>query len=211
MTDLRSITPKKTERMIVVGATGTGKSTLVRQLLPAYKSVLAIDPIGYLGATDGKGHLDGYKLAQTPDEVARLGKRHKLIQYRPRPEFHYWEPYDQVFHWVFERGNTLLFNDEAYRVMRNNREAPTWLNACSTAGRQRGVGMITCTQRPTGIDLRLLSEAEHYVCFRLRKEVDRKRMAEVMGDRVVTHPARGHAFWYMRDEDEEPSYWILGE
>jgi len=71
--------------------------------------------------------------------------------------------------------------------------------------------MITCTQRPTGIDLRLLSEAEHYVCFRLRKENDRKRMAEVMGDKVVTHPARGHAFWYMRDEDEQPSYFVLGE
>lgn len=194
--------------MIIVGKTGTGKSTFGRALLPAYEHVVAIDPIGTLGADLKGGCLEGYKLVTSPDDLARAGRFHKLIQYRPHPKFHDWQSYDLVFHWCFERKNHVIYTDEAYRVMRG-RNMTEWHNACVTAGRGRGIGMITLTQRPTGIDLRLITEAEHAVCFRLLKVDDRKRMAETMGDIVVTHPARGHEFWYMKDGEERPRYFNL--
>jgi hypothetical protein len=183
------------------------------RLLPLYEYVVAIDPIGFLGsaksgAMAGKKSLEGFKLVTTPDELAHYGRYHKRLQYRPHPTFQNWEAYDLVYHWLFDRGNTMIYTDEAYRVMKGIK-SPPWLDACITAGRQRNVGMITVTQRPTHVDQRIFTEANHLVCFRLRKRRDRERLAETMGDKVITHPAKGHDFYYMKDEDETLQYFEL--
>jgi hypothetical protein len=213
MIDLSAITPTIDERMTIVGCSGSGKSTLGVRLLDAFEYVVAIDPIGFLGsaksgAMAGKKQLDGYKLVSSPEELARYGAYHKRLQYRPKPEYQNWEAYDVVYHWLFERQNTMIYTDEAYRVMKGMR-CPPWMDACVTAGRQRNVGMITVTQRPTHVDQRLFSEANHLVCFRLRRRVDRERLAETMGDLVVSHPAKGHDFYYMKDTDENLQYFEL--
>lgn len=211
---ITDITPAPSERLLIVGASGSGKTTLARAMLPAFEHIIAIDPLGMLGS-DGKpgNHLEGFKLVRSPEEVMKYGNqktlsgkmKHPWIQYRPGPQYDHWTHYDRVFEYVLLRGNTLLYNDEAYRVMRG-RIAPTYLMACMTGGRQKGVGMISCTQRPTGIDLRLISESEHLACFRLRYSADRKRMAEQMDEIVFSRPARDFGFWYMRDGDDKPRF-----
>jgi hypothetical protein len=56
--------------------------------------------------------------------------------------------------------------------------------------------MLTATQRPCGIDQRLISESEFGYVFQLRKPEDRERMADCLGQPALLEPARGHQFWY---------------
>ena len=204
MTSLSAIAPRHDERMLLVGKTRTGKTTLAMQILPKYLNVLAIDPLHVLK----KKLPPGYIIAGTPEGLPFAALRGKLILYQPRPEAMNWESYDRVYKWAFDRKNTMIYTDEGLRVMRSNGQAPPYMEACYTAGRQRGVGMITCTQRPAKVDLRVMSEAEHYVCFQLKLRADRERMAEVMESERVLTPARGHSFWYA-GEEEEPRYYTL--
>lgn len=187
--------------MILVGKTGSGKTTLALALLPAFEHVLVIDPIHVLADRlpllegDDQRNRDGYVICTSPAELAEAGRSHAKLLYQPDPEHMNWEAYDTVYHWVFNRKHTMVYTDEGLRVMRPSGQAPPYMEACYTAGRQRGVGMMTATQRPSKVDLRVLSEAEHYVCFRLKLRQDRERMAELMGDEVLTSP-KGFSFWY---------------
>jgi len=192
--------------MILVGKTGSGKTTLALTLLPAYKHVIAIDPIHVL-----KEKLpDTFHLCRSPEELSRAGRRYQRLLYQPSPEHMGWESYDLVYHWCFNRGNTMVYTDEALRVMRPSGQAPRWMEACYTAGRQKGVGMITSTQRPAKVDLRVMSEAEHYVAFALKLPQDRKRMAELLGDeRIVTQPAKGYGFYYNSGDGDHLGYFSL--
>lgn len=208
MIDLRGIAPKRSERMILVGKTGTGKTTLALALYPFYKHILIIDPIHVLKERLPKNE---YRLCTSPAELAAWGRKKDKLLYQPDVEYLDWQSYDLVYHWAFERGSTMIGTDEALRVMRPNGQAPPYMEACYTAGRQRDVGMITCTQRPTRVDMRVMSEAEHYACFRLKFAGDRERMAELMeNDKVLKFPARDHNFWYTRD-GEKVSYYKLEE
>lgn len=195
--------------MILVGKTGSGKTTLALALLPAYRHVLVIDPIHVLAerlplleGEDGERNRDGYVICHSPEELAEAGARHIKLLYQPEPTYMEWEAYDLVYHWVFNRKDTMVYTDEGLRVMRPNGQAPRYMEACYTAGRQRGVGMITSTQRPSKVDLRVMSEAEHYACFQLKLKADRERMAELMGEEVMKSP-KEHGFWYSDDYKHE--------
>ncbi len=102
---------------------------------------------------------------------------------------------DRVFWWVLHRGNTYLYNDEAYRVHKNGK-APDGLLACITTGREKGIGMLTATQRPMKIDPALMSESEFGYVFQLRKKEDRERVAANMESDRLLVPATGHSFYY---------------
>lgn len=205
--------------MIAVGKTGSGKTTLILAILPAYEHVLVIDPIHVLAdrlpllqGEEGERNRQGYVICTTPTELADAGQRHTKLLYQPDPEHMEWEAYDLVYHWVFNRKNTMVYTDEGLRVMRPSGQAPRYMEACYTAGRQRGVGMITATQRPSKVDLRVLSEAEHYACFQLKLKQDRERMAELMGEEILRKPPREHSFYYSNDTNhEKPLYLRLQE
>jgi len=186
------VTPGRTHRAIAVGTTGSGKSTLAKAIIQAMPYVLAIDPKPSLGMP---GHLPGFQLCRTPHELRDQARRGvKRLQYRPEIAFQTDEDYDRVFLWAFRCGNRYLLIDEAYLV--HTRQAGPGLMACITSGREKGIGMLTCTQRPCGIDQRLISESEYGYVFGLRKPEDRERMAECLGQPALEEPAKGHTFWF---------------
>lgn len=190
---LQQLRPAANERAILVGATGTGKTTLGRQLLQAYDTILVIDSKCTFG---GKRGEPGYRMVSNPTGLRWCGKRTKLIQYRPDEESNSVADYDAVYKWAYRRNEIMVYTDEAFLV-HHGAYAPDYLRNCCTCGRELGIGMITGTQRPKGIDLRIMTEAEVFYSFALRHRDDRKRMAEMMGEEVMEEPAE-HAFWYWR-------------
>jgi hypothetical protein len=199
LTNLKQLRPKSDQRLIVVGATGTGKTTLVRQLLLPYKAVLVIDSKCTYGGKKGE---EGYQMVTSPKALWGLRPSTTHIQYRPNERHQNVSDYDEVYRWCYRRHDIMVCTDEAFLVHHGS-HAPDWLRACVTCGRELGIGMITGTQRPRGIDLRLLTEAEMFIAFDLRHRDDRKRMAEMGGDEFMQRPPR-HAFWVWRAGDETP-------
>jgi hypothetical protein len=165
---------------------------LEKAIIRSMPFVLAIDPKPSLGMP---GHLPGFALCRSPEELRNQARRGaRWLQYRPKIEHQTYEDYDRVFLWAFRCGNRYIAIDEAYLV--HNRVAGPGLMACITSGREKGIGMLTCTQRPVAIDPRLISEAEYGYVFQLRKPEDRERMSECMEEPALMQPASGHQFWF---------------
>ena len=200
LSTLKALRPKPDQRMILVGATGTGKTTLARELLRPFKAVIVIDSKCTYGGATGE---PGYTLAHNPKELKRLRASVDFIQYRPDENHQNVVDYDEVYKWCYRRQGIMVYSDEAFLVHHGS-YAPDWLRACVTCGRELGIGMITATQRPRGIDLRLMTEAEIFVAFDLRHKDDRKRMAEMGGDEFMERPPK-HAFWLWRAGDQRPT------
>lgn len=192
---IKQMLPRKSERMLIVGTTGCGKTTLARHLLAAstYGCILVIDPKCTYGGPNGE---DGYKLIRRPGDLKRMRKLDTRIQFRPDEKHSTVWDYDEVYRWAYRRHDVMVYTDETFAVMHHS-YSPEGLRACVTQGRELNVGMIFASQRPSGIDLRILTEAEVFAMFELRHRKDKTRMAEFVGEEVM-QPVPRFAFWYYR-------------
>lgn len=188
------------DRLIAVGKTGSGKTTLMKQL---------IDPLQRVLVLDGKGNLAHWGLTEFDDQSRIDFAEHggKLRAVLPIGEPNAAEYWDNVLRWAFEIGNLTIYIDEINGIINPGAMATPMLHAVYTRGREFGIGVWACTQRPTWIPLICLSECEHWFCFRLSLAADRERMAQFCGDEVL-HPIRDrYGFWYRSIEDDQPHYY----
>lgn len=183
-----------TGRGVLVGMTGSGKTTLARLLLEPFRYVAVIDPKGLL---DWKGYERTTKLRET------LRSKADKIIYAPEADELRNESYiDAFFAWVYHRKNTFLYIDEVYAVSYRN-EIPPHYHSILTRGRERGNGLLSATQRPMLIPNVIMSESENWYVFRLNMEGDRKKIEQAIGlpqEEIQALPKR--VFRYVKaDED----------
>lgn len=186
------------DRALIVGQTGSGKTVLAQHLLAARPFVVVLDPKRRFNAP-------GYETLSTLRAVTK-SKSERII-YRPEHDaLHEWQDdgsdIARFFEWIFRRGNTTLYVDEAYLVTNLN-VIPRYYHACLTQGRELGIATWTATQRPMGIPQVLLSEAEHAYTFRLQLPQDRSRVEAVTGlDRELIFRLQKYEFYYSRSDSE---------
>jgi ABC-type dipeptide/oligopeptide/nickel transport system ATPase component len=174
----RNIAVSPTERGVIVGMTGSGKTVLAKQLLQCARSHVVV--------YDAKGliHWPGYARYTSLRELTTLNKRD--VENRPRIiyapnhfELDNPEVIDAFFSWIYNRKNTTLYVDEVYSVVRGE-SIPHYYNAVLTRGRELGISTISSTQRPKKIPQVVLSESENYYVFRLQLPQDRQRVREIV-------------------------------
>lgn len=101
-----------------------------------------------------------------------------------------------------ERVITLII-DELTDLSRGPMAIPELAKAIRQ-GRAKHVRMIIGTQRPAGVPLIAITEANRVIAFRLRNTDDRKRLQQWVADEMIKKPGPGrHDFWVKNDANDE--------
>lgn len=187
------------ERVALVGKTGCGKTTLGKAYAGGFPNVMVLD-------TKGTFKWGNVPILKTFDKFRKESDTMpgKFI-YRPIDKEMNGDYFDAFFEYVYKRRNTVCYVDELAQVadlIGGDGISPNWQNIMQR-GRELKVGIFNSTQRPTAIPLMSLSESEHTFCFRLKLHNDRKRMAEFMGEAVLTNRLKQHGFIYMHEAADQ--------
>lgn len=180
------------DRAVIVGQTGSGKTELAKHLLASRPFVVVLDPKRRFTSS-------GYETLTTLSAVTK-SKNERLI-YRPQHDvLRDWQDSDgdieRFFEWIFKRGNTTLYVDEAYLVTQGD-NLPRYYHACLAQGRELGIATWSATQRPMRVPQVILSEAEHVYTFRLQLPQDRGKVEAVTGlDRHLIGALSKYEFYY---------------
>ena len=204
-----ALAPRDTDRAVLVGQTGCGKTTLAEQLCRLRKYVVILDPKGLI-------RWKGYQRYTTLAGVVQAGKKFERIIYAPvYEELVSWRERDGIidtfFGWVYDRFNCTLYVDETSAISTAT-EWPFWMGACLQRGRERHVETWCATQRPSRIPAIVFSESEHTYIFKLRMGPDRDKVEDMTGvDEKDIRTLAKHQFIYAPEDGEIIGAPSLGE
>ena len=206
--------PKTSDRTMVIGATGEGKTVAALYLLSYqpfhdipyiiidYKRDALIAEIELMGAEviyDNRRD-EGKDYPEPPTEPG-------LYIIRPDPDHK--EQVDTFLKAIWRNGNTGLFCDEAFMIPQK-RPFKAY-DALLTQGRSLNCPMIMLYQRPVDMSQYATSQAEFWMVFNLRKPEDIEKAGEYVGEAkgpsgekvtVKTKLPRYYWLWYDVAEDD---------
>lgn len=188
------LAPAIGQRGVIVGRTGTGKSTLARVLVYAMaqrQPLVIIDPKGDFAPPVPCMALTG----------AGQSLRGRNIIYRPSLDSDVVSDVDSILRSVYNAGNCAVYIDELFGIQEKGNYPPALL-PLYTRGRSRGITVLGAVQRPCKVPLETISECDRHYTFALQMGDDRRRMAEVSGRAGRGVPPRYH-FWYSVTNAEE--------
>ena len=189
---------KSNDRVTLVGQTGSGKTYLAKRLIAPLRRVLVLD---------AKDELDDWNTLEFSHKTMRMIERagEFRLRFTPAPG-EQWR-YEELFERAYYAGNVTVYIDELTDVVPHGTRPGVYLASLYQRGRALGIGVYASTQRPAWVPLFTLSEAQWLIVFRLRLEIDRKRMASIMGEQVL-QPVRDRFGFYIAHQSwSEPRYY----
>lgn len=186
--------PGVEDRTIVIGATGTGKTTFGAWLLS--KQNFGKRP---WIALDFKGEQLWDMIGDPPMRPLKLGAMPKKqgfyrVSVLPSDD-------DELEDWlwkIWERGNIGLFCDEASLIPQK-----AAFKSILRQGRSLHIPVIACTQRPVGCDRELFTESQYASVFRLDDERDYKVVQGFTRGAQIDRPLPPfHSFWYDKKKSQ---------
>jgi len=178
--------PTTSERTVIVGRTGSGKTFMGAWLL----SKSAFDRQPFI--------IVDYKR----DSLLNASPKIKQIGYNELPKYPglyilHPEPThdDAVDNWlmrVWKRGRTGLYFDEGF-MLPDKKGLPAIL----TQGRSLHIPAIVVTQRPAWLSRFVFSEADHFAVFHLNDSDDRKKVGRFLPEGAAEAvPPEFNSIWY---------------
>lgn len=177
------------ERVVIVGATGSGKTILAKHFLPRLNRVFVIDPKHTF-------RLEGFKIRKG---LPVLGQNWRTI-YRPGKNDD--EPMAGLLENLFKLKHCTIYCDELATLSEKFPYATEVLGDIARTGRERHVSVWTALQRPRWVPRVFFTEAESMFIFNLRGEDDRDYMSKFT-DEIVREPIEKFSFWYWHPDNIE--------
>lgn len=191
MDKILSVKIRPSERAVLVGATGSGKTFLASRLVSPLRRVLVLDPKHTF-------KLEGFK----PGETLPIFRNEFKMIFRPDREEDDGKM-ARVSYEIFKRGNAVIYVDELATLADYYPITTAQLADIARTGRERAVGVWSAMQRPRFVPKVFLTESEVFFIFGLRSADDRKHIAGFSGEEVV-QALEPFGFWYVRPEMQRP-------
>lgn len=190
---------KPDERLIALGKTRCGKSTLVRRYLIAQPAAIAVQT--KLSPKDLEDLTQVGQFVTDWEEIDRQGPgRYAWIV----PHEFVLDPmlFEPFFAWAFENWRAPIYVDEIGDVAPTPHVFPASYHRCVTRGGGMGLGMWGSTQRPHGVPMWTMSEAEYIFTTCLDLDGDRRRVEELFQRAIPWQIVHKYRFVW-RDADHE--------
>lgn len=193
------------DRVVFTGATGTGKTLLARDLMlpyiPKSHPVVVLDP-----KRDKKWAMlpDIEMPRRIPFQSMKLHAGAQAFRWpKTKLKLSQHPDYERLMDYLFDRGNVLVISDETSTLYRAPHEMDPATDRCIREGRVRNIGMWWLMQRPSNVPSIIMTEAEIWSAFTLRKSDDRRTVADYIGDDAINpvpdeKDERSHFFWHSR-------------
>jgi len=194
------ILPDDSERMTIIGRTGSGKTVAGLWHL----SMRSFDKMPWV--------IFNFKDDENIGELLNLGAKEIDIAKAPpkRPGVYVADilpdsddKIDEFLRKCWENGKTGIYIDEGF-MMPQARMKYRWYRAVLTQGRSRRVPIITLTQRPYFLDRFAFSEADRFQIFDLNdnEDIDRIKgfvnypVKTIIGPSATRRLPAYHSLWY---------------
>lgn len=204
------------DRWVLLGATGSGKTTFAKRLLQTYYDAAAkrggaipiyiLDTKGFAAAKLGR---DDFRLfyavphgrvhrAAEPPEIRRPKKGPEFIVWQPDPEEAMLDSFDEFFARLYRSGvPSLTYIDELSSITdATGKKYPRYYDILLKQGRGLYQALITTTQSPAYIPPSVLRQTTHMLRFRLNDTYDAQKIWRVMGKAAEEEPRDEFGFWY---------------
>ena len=174
------------EIVVAIGATGSGKSTWIKSLLPSADRprLIAFDPLGEYSRALGIPQTSDWTiaarvcmaLAQDPKREIRLAYVPPLWDHKKRRA-----QFGRLCRLVHAAGNMALIVEEAHLVCEPGQgNEQNWTTLVATA-RHRKVSVFVSAQRPAMLDKTTIDNLTALRVFKIASAPSRKYLAEILG------------------------------
>lgn len=163
----------KAEIVAILGSSGSGKSTTIKQWLKKKKPkrLIIVDPMGEYG--DYATHI-----ATLEDCVTEASKKSFKIAFKTS-SLNPVEQFEVLCKLAYAVGDCVLIVDELAIYTKPLNAPPSWRD-CSMRGRHRGLVVIGASQRPASIDKDFFGNATTIRTGRLNYKPDIVTMSNVL-------------------------------
>jgi len=166
------------EKIVIVGASGSGKTYLANQIMKSLNgiSVWVYDPNYQFHSARAMVFHDLDELLKVYDSAKR---GHYILQPSDGTE-HTFRRFNAE---AFKRGNLTLIEDEIHNHLSKQKVLKEF-NQVILSGRPRGISVISISSRPASCPNHILSNVKHVFAFKLNLESDIKFLEGYLGEDV---------------------------
>lgn len=195
--------PRKGERSLIVGRTGSGKTAFAAWMLRRLETSPII--IYDTKEEDKFQALIPHKIVETVagmDEAIDNPEIDYIIMRPPARSLRDPEELDELLWHHYENYKGIpAYIDEAYSFHKNGQAGPG-LVALLTRGRSRGITTTISTQRPAWLSRFCFTESQRFYLFRLVDRFDKKRIGDVVPDFVDQPNPPEFGFYFFQTGDD---------